>query len=340
MSGRSPVRLFAHGVPGVGPLLSAEVAGRSGCAVTGTGSDGRADVVLFEARVPKDTLTLRTAEDVFVEVGRTLRADGDNPRWIAERIWRPQRVESALSVLGPSARPTFRVVARVLQERSFQRTELRRQLSRLVEKDRPRWKVADPAQLEIWITEYARGKFVAGLRLSDVTMRQRGGRVVERSGALRPSVAAAMVRLASPYAGLLLDPCCGSGTILAEALAVGWQVEGSDIDADAVRTARRNVPAAAVRTADVRRLDHADGTVAAVVSNLPFGRQFGVEGSIDRWQREAVTEMARVTRPAGRLVLLTPTLPDATKLSGLKLLERHRIRLLGTITTLWVLERT
>jgi hypothetical protein len=42
-------------------------------------------------------LRLRTTEDLFVEVGRTLRSEGDNPRWIAQRIWRPQRFQRALS---------------------------------------------------------------------------------------------------------------------------------------------------------------------------------------------------------------------------------------------------
>jgi 23S rRNA G2445 N2-methylase RlmL len=339
-------RLFALCVPGVGPVLSAEIADHSRFTVIGSGFDGRADVVLFETGpgAQREALQLRTAEDVFVEVGRALRADGDDPRWIAERVWRPRRVERALSVwareVGPlGASMTFRVVARVLQERSFQRSELRRQLSRAVGADRPRWKVADPGRIEIWISEYAHGRFVAGLRLSDVTMRQRGGRLVERHGALRPSVAAAMIRLAGSPSGLLLDPCCGSGTILAEAHAAGWRVEGSDIDTDAVRIARRNLPAALVRKADVRSIDRDDGTVSACVSNLPFGQQFGVAGPMSRWRREAIREMVRVTRPGGRLVLLAPTLPGATTVSGLRLLERHRIRLLGTATTLWVFER-
>ncbi|HLB76798.1 MAG TPA: hypothetical protein VJO72_07170, partial [Candidatus Dormibacteraeota bacterium] len=60
-------------------------------------------------------------------------------------------------------------------------------------------------QIEVWISEYLPGRFVAGLRLSDVKMRQHEGRLVEREGALRPTVASAMVRLAGDGAGLLLD---------------------------------------------------------------------------------------------------------------------------------------
>ena len=66
------------------------------------------------------------------------------------------------------------------------------------------------------MVEYQPGKIVAGLRVSDLRMRQHEGRDIERSGALRPTVAAAMVHLAGKPDGILLDPC-GSGTILAEA---------------------------------------------------------------------------------------------------------------------------
>jgi hypothetical protein len=90
---------------------------------------------------------------------------------------------TAVPGLGHVVRPlagamTFRVIARVLQERSFLRTDLRHQLTRAIQRDRPRWRVEDPAQIEVWVSEYAHGRLVAGLRLSDERMRHDGGRVV------------------------------------------------------------------------------------------------------------------------------------------------------------------
>lgn len=338
--------MFATVVPGLAPLLIKELNALKGVKVTDSGFDGRSDFILFDVDPGRREAvwSLRTTEDIFVEVGRTMRTSGDKPHWIAGRIWRPERVQRALGVWADevgslSASMTFRVIARVLQERSFVRTDLRRTLQQAISDDKPRWKSADPAQLEIWISEYRQGRFVAGLRLSDAGMRQHQGREVERTGALRPTVAAAMVDLAGRPSGRLLDPCCGSGTILREASAVGWTVEGADIDHEAVEIARRNLPGVPVRQADVRALDLADGSLGACVSNLPFGQQYGVQGNLREWRRTVLVEMARVTGPGGRVVVLAPQIPRAAIPAGLRPRDRYPIRLLGTKTTIWAYER-
>ena len=80
--------------------------------------------------------------------------------------------------------------------------------------------------------------------------------------------------------------------------------------------------------------------VAACVSNLPFGQQYSVQGDMEAWLGSVLGEMARVTRPGGRVVLLVPQLPRAVVPRSLRLRERFRIRLLGTATTIWVLDQT
>lgn len=338
--------MFVSVVPGLARLVSRELETLDGVKVTGSGFDGRSDVVLFEVkRGHRDQLwSLRIFEDLFVEVGRTLRSEGDRANWIAGRVWRAARVERALSVYANEVRPlagsmTFRVIARVLQEKSFLRTDLRRQLTQVVSNAKPKWRIDDPAQIEVWVTEYTQGRLVAGIRLSDVRMRQHDGREVERQGALRPTVAATMVGLAGNADGRLLDPCCGSGTILGEALAVGWEAEGRDIDPSAVEISRRNVSAATIRTGDARTLDLPDESIGACVSNLPFGRQYGVQGEMTRWLSAVLAEMARVTRPGGRVVLLVPEISGEAVPSELRMRDRHLLKLLGAKTTLWVYER-
>jgi len=339
-------RLIAFAVPGLAAQLAAELESLPGVRVQDSGFDGRSDVVLFtvDGSTLQQFLAVRLAEDVLVEVGRTLRSEGDRAQWIAGRLWRPGRVRRALTARGRMGRPvperaTFRVITRVLHERSFQRTDLRRHVMDTIQRQQPQWRLADPADIEVWVVEYRPGKFVAGLRASDIQMRQHRGREVERSGALRPTVAAAMVRLAGKPAGLLLDPCCGSGTILAEATEIGWRAAGTDIDPDAVRIARKNAPGASIEQGDVRQLPFQERSVDACVSNLPFSQQYSVQGGMQRWLQAALAELGRVTRSGGRVVLLAPSIPGAVLPTGLRLRERIPIRLLGTKTSIWAYDR-
>jgi 23S rRNA G2445 N2-methylase RlmL len=362
---RGRVRLFAATLPGLGILLRDEAAAQDALEPEGeAGFDGRADLVFFRvrrgARFPLDGL--RLAEDVFVMISD---ARGGPPAAVAASLVTPAGLERALSVraayvghLSPAM--TFRVIARVVDESRFQRTELRGAVERAIGAARPRWRLADPADLEVWAVEYCRARFVAGLRLSDRRLRQRGGgRARERHGALRPVAAAAMVRLAGARPGRLLDPCCGSGTIVREALAAGWDAQGSDADPEAVDAARANVADAVIRQADavIRQADaldlpHPDGTFDAVVTNLPFGRQFrpdtgqargssagrsGTAGNPAGWAQGALREAARVTRPGGRVVVLVPSVPQPP--AGLTLAGSYPLRLLGVPARIWVFDR-
>lgn len=64
-----------------------------------------------------------------------------------------------------------------------------------------------------------------------------------RSGMLPPKLARMMVNLAAaPREGVMLDPFCGSGTILGEAMLLGYtRLMGSDLDPVAVRNTNRNL---------------------------------------------------------------------------------------------------
>jgi SAM-dependent methyltransferase len=340
------VRLFALTVPGIGPLLRRELAARLPAgSVAEVEHDGRSDVVPFSAG-PAEPVEARLAEDLFVEIGAASPAAP--PARLAGRLWSAGRYDAALGAILPrlgrlGPRPGFRVVVRLRSERDFLRTELREALTAAVLRERPRWRVADPADVELWALQTRPGRIRLGVRLSDRRMRQRAGRAVERPGALRPVVAAAMLSLAAPPGRPVLDPCCGAGTIVGEALREGRAAIGSDLAADAVAAARANLPAGTpLLVADATALPLGPASVGAVVSNLPFGGRYRVERPAE-WLPRALREFERVVAPGGAIVLLAP--PSRAfehalgRLRSTALRERHPLRLLGMPTTLWALRR-
>ena len=357
LCGRPPgtvhvMRYVATAVPGIGELLAKQFAllprARDAEVI---GNDGRNDIVAVDSRGTLPFNDLRSAEDLFAQVGEVHRPRG-LPSMI-ETLMRPEGMERALSAYANHQRPLhsrmgYRVISRVLSEKEFLRTALRDELSKRIGKVHPRWMEADPGELEFWVLEVRPNHFVLCLRLTRANFRQRGGRVEERPGALRPSIAAAMVQLAGAdddndgqARGPLLDPCCGSGTILSEARAAGWDpVIGTDIDVDAVRVARRNVAGAEISKADARELAAADGSVGAVVSNLPFGGQYTVPGNPREWLDTVIGEAARVVRPGGRIVMLTAAGRTAGSVIArhprLELEQRIEVRVLGTHASMWV----
>lgn len=134
-----------------------------------------------------------------------------------------------------------------------------------------------------------------------------------------PVVAAVMLRLAKVEQGqTVLDPFCGAGTLLVEALrGEAGHLLGADHDARWIRAAQRNLTLTADRLAetvprpitmwrgDARRLPLADASVDRVVANLPFGKRVGSHRRNLALYPEVLRELARVLTRKGRAILLT-----------------------------------
>lgn len=94
------------------------------------------------------------------------------------------------------------------------------------------------------------------------------------SSALPTRVARAMVNLAASPGDAIIDPCCGVGTILLEAWAVGMRAVGGDVNRKLVGMTRANLqhfgrPGWACVADAERPWARAD----AVVTDFPYGRQ-------------------------------------------------------------------
>ena len=320
--------------PGLGRLLRRD-AMEAGMRVGHVGNDGRADVVHVRASAWEDARRLRLAEVVCCEVGGlrlqpTLRATVAqiDHRRLTETIAHLQE-----RGLLPRER-RIRLVVRFRDERAYTRSALRDAIARQLRA--PVVRGHEPAH-ELWVLDTARGRLDLGIRVRSLEV-ARVARPLERPGSLPPSIAAAMVMLAGPGQGRVLDPCCGSGTLLAVASRSGWTTLGGDLDEGACTAASANTNSAIVQL-DARRLPFRDDEFDVVVSNLPFGHQHIVQGSPVAWYRKALREAIRVAPTA--VLLAPPSAPFRQALGRLpvSLAGRHDVEVLGRTAAIWQLNR-
>ena len=134
--------------------------------------------------------------------------------------------------------------------------------------------------------------------------------------ALKANLAYALLQLAHLDAPpeVLLDPFCGSGTILLEATDI-WpetRAYGNDWSDTVVEGARENAALAGrteritIREGDAWHLADTFAGVQAdlIVTNPPFGVRIGSSMRFFPFYRRVLEQMAAVLRPAGRVVML------------------------------------
>ena len=230
-------------------------------------------------------------------------------------------------------------------EHGYRRMDARKALARGLEGKLPAsWKHAEEnATVEVWLTING-ATAVCGLRLSDRSMRHRTYKEEHLPASLRPTVAAAMVRLAGirPHQ-VYCDPMCGAGTILGELLAVlggsigrtvtvagrrrgprrgeGGGAEPAPARPGSPRPLGRDPPAARRRLRGLHPVEPA-------VRQTDWRRRRRSCRSIAAWCRA----YDRVLKPGGRAVLLVSevdVLKDAIKKAGWKSERLVHARVLG-----------
>jgi len=158
-----------------------------------------------------------------------------------------------------------------------------------------------------WRVSIIDGEAIVGLRWSARPLHRRAYRQATVPGALHPPVAAAMAAISGARGGVVLDPFCGSGTILIEAglRAPHLRLVGLDLDPDALSAAAGNAGRAAVDVA-LLRCDSAGpavaaGSASAILANPPWGNQVQAGGQLSgprSWAR-----LLNALRPGGTLVV-------------------------------------
>ena len=177
-----------------------------------------------------------------------------------------------------------------------------------------------------------------------------------RVGMLPPKLARIMINLAEAREGAgILDPFCGSGTVLQEAAILGYRhLVGVDVDSNGINRTRENfvwlkkqyqqIPEPALMVADISRLPSVlnNSTYDAIVTEPYLGPPLRGRENINRLEqiRQELTEFYKNTikvlslmvKPGGRIVMVWPVLQagkeylplpliNEIKLHGLELVE-------------------
>ncbi|HEY2785299.1 MAG TPA: methyltransferase [Fimbriiglobus sp.] len=346
---------FATVQPGMEPMAADEITRDLG----GDVKKAARGIVVFRVNaIDERLLALRTTEDVFLLAwgSDSLSYSSADLKtiqsWTARKADWPAlfRIHHALRPM-KKGKPTFHLVAQMQGEHGYRRVDaLDAMADGLAGKIPAGWLPAEEnAWLEIWLQILGKTA-VCGLRLSDRTMRHRTYKTEHVAASLRPTVAAAMVRLAGAGPGMtVLDPMCGAGTILAEQIELARKrkagtvaVLGGDEDPNAVHCADENLagvgPAELVRW-DATALPLSAASVDRVISNPPFGKQLSAPEKIGELYRHMVREADRVLIPGGRAVYLVGE-PEPLRAAAEAVrwvpIRQLRLRVLGQQATLAV----
>lgn len=172
--------------------------------------------------------------------------------------------------------------------------------------------LSDEIEEALWVFCIDAAYYICLQRSSADDTPLRSQRTVERPGALPPTIAAAMAFLGVPVAGdTVLDPVCGSGTLLAEAYGYAPEATFMGIDADpaAVAAAGANlahIPRHTLLQSDGAQTGLPAASATLFLANLPFGKQYGDRATNPRLYGDLLREMARLGVPGTwRAVVLT-----------------------------------
>ncbi|HTT51912.1 MAG TPA: methyltransferase [Streptosporangiaceae bacterium] len=292
--------LVARCVRGLEWILADEIASTTGPGLPAGGMRLAPRQVSFTVpRLTRQLLTLRTADDLFLQVGTVTGVDQTRAALpvLAARL-------GQLSLGGPLTalrdlrdvpdKLTFDVVASLSGRRTYNRYAVEDTAGGVLGPMLGGRYVSRSAGTGDWPaggTDLTARLFLHGtevrvtLRAGSRPLHRRAWKVRTGPGSLHPPVAAALARIAGhPDGGVIADPFCGDGTIPVEAALAdpAARVIAADLDGSRLGNARANAAAAGVRVrflqADAGVPLLRDGQLGQVVTNPPWNRSVGAAG--------------------------------------------------------------
>ncbi len=167
-------------------------------------------------------------------------------------------------------------------------------------------------------------RFIFGLKVAEIPTKPLFERSPQKRpffhpSAMLPKLARCMVNLAQPRNGdLILDPFCGTASMLIEAGLMGYRVVGLDVQSSMVRGSLRNflhlgVKAEGMVVADAEHLPMS--RIDCVVTDPPYGRSATTLGRTTRSIVESFLSNVGKVLPKGRRICIAA--PKSVEISGM-----------------------
>jgi tRNA (guanine6-N2)-methyltransferase len=290
-------------------------------------------------------LVLRTADDVFLQVGS---GTGTTPGAIADAAlhlpW-PERVDDVRGVRAVPSAPVLDVVA-VVEEHKFGRFAVEHAVGPPLAARlggtylRRTAEGREPGDPDLTVRVSVRDGVVgAAVRLAARPLHRRDWKRDTGPGTLHPPLAAALARIAAPEPGWsVVDPFCGDGTVAIEtALAFpAARVRGHDLDPVRLDNATHNAERAGAPVTFARADAGRPGARAdVVITNPPWNLAVDGAGSLQDGLEPFWRRLPALLGPAGRFVAITDATldaPGALARAGLALGLASRVRLAGRVS--------
>jgi 23S rRNA G2445 N2-methylase RlmL len=293
-------------------------------------------------------LNLRTVDDVFLHVAT----------WSAI-----ERQRSALATLHHLCRclnlqtvdainteirtlpiaPEFSVTVSFVGKRNYTTHEIKGAIADAIEQTFHWSYTTDDNQADLNLRLFMEHETViVGVRLAKQPLHQRSYQRIIQAGSLKPPVAAAMLLAAKAHErSLILDPCCGSGTIVFEAAALGLKACGGDLQFSIRQTTQQNAQDVSIYFSqwDARTLPFQAASIGYIVSNLPWGEQVKCDDSIPALYKSLSVEIDRVTTPWSVAVLLTDK-PQFLQFRTMHLADQFTLSMFGKTPSICIFRGT
>jgi len=156
-------------------------------------------------------------------------------------------------------------------------------------------------------------------------------------GVLMPRMARSLINLTQVRAGeILLDPFAGTCGILIEACLIGIQGLGVEVQARLVKGALCNLQSldCSLLLGDAKRLPLQNSSIDTAVLDTPYGRSAKILAkSKELLLHESLSELFRVIKPGGRMVIVADSSLDALLANaGFNIVQKHTDRVHGSLT--------